>query len=166
MLHLLQTQCPLPPKNNVCVCVCWWVWSSLKPTRLSEFEPVQRTEMTSSWPHCVLLEDLSETCGSSLPLHCQLSESWTSMFFLCCVCERERESFSSLFGFGLHLSFVWHWRCFGFGQTGLRPARWDGTIHHPWAFKLVHPALLPQRNQATNITRITLCWPRHYVNLQ
>lgn len=131
--------CVAPHKKNR-ACVCWWVRSHLNRTRPSKFEPVQRTEMTSSLPHPVLLEDLSKTCGSALPAHCKLIESWTRMFFLLledvCVCAQAgfillSWIFFSLSGFWLHLSLIWLVAACssGFGQTGQRPAELEWLIH-------------------------------------
>lgn len=45
----------------------WVLLSQEEFETQSELEPVQRTRMTSSLPHPALLEDLSKTCGCTLP---------------------------------------------------------------------------------------------------
>lgn len=89
--------CVAPQRKSQKECACCCAWSHLKHTLPGKFEPVQRTEMTSSLPHPALLEDLSKTCGSTLPLHCTLIGSWTPMFFLLlertCVFAHKQVSF-------------------------------------------------------------------------
>lgn len=41
--------------------------------------------MTSSLPHCALLEDLSKTCGCTLPARCKWMGCWTPVFFFLCL---------------------------------------------------------------------------------
>lgn len=143
-------------RKKVCVCECVGEPEAIKKhTRPSEFEPVQRTEMTSSLPHPALLEDLSKTCGSALPAHCKLTWVLDSNVFplledVCvCVCAQTgfillSWIFLSLSGFWLHLSFIWIVSACssGFGRTGSRPAELDSIINRVWALELVCTCLL------------------------